>query len=152
MSQHFSTDERGVIRPCPQCGAANRLAYGRMDQEARCGSCKTAFSALNAPVEVTSPAAFSALISQSHLPVVVDFWAAWCGPCRMVAPEFEKAAAQAAGEFVFAKVNTDEQQQIAAQFRIQGIPAFALIKNGHVAATTSGAQPAARLLDWARKN
>jgi len=152
MSQHFTTDERGVIRPCPQCGATNRLIYGRMAEDARCGSCKTPFSALNAPVEITSSAAFSALTSQSPLPVVVDFWAAWCGPCRMMAPEFEKAAAQTAGEFVFAKVNTDEQQEIAAQFRIQGIPAFAVIKNGRVAATTSGAQPAARLLDWVRRN
>lgn len=84
--------------------------------------------------------------------IVIDFWAAWCGPCQMMAPEFAKAAALAAGEAIFSKVNTDEQQQIAAQFRIQGIPAFALMRNGKVIAQTSGFQPAARLLAWMRQS
>ena len=151
MNQHLTTDDRGVIRPCPKCGTANRIAYARLADEGRCGSCKTAFPPLNSPVDVTSPAAFSSLVAQSLLPVVVDFWAPWCGPCNMMAPEFAKAATQAAGEVVFAKVNTDEQQQIASQFGIQGIPAFALIKNGQVVAKTSGAQPATQLLDWIRR-
>ncbi|HEY1051991.1 MAG TPA: thioredoxin, partial [Prosthecobacter sp.] len=94
--------------------------------------------------------AFSALIAQSPLPVVIDFWAPWCGPCQMMAPEFAKAAAQAAGEAVFLKVNTDAQPQIAGQFNVQGIPAFALMKNGRKTAETSGFQPAARLLAWMR--
>ncbi|MBK9260668.1 MAG: thioredoxin [Polyangiaceae bacterium] len=151
MSQHLTTDERGVIYPCPHCGTANRIAYARLAQEGRCGSCKTGLPTLNSPIEITGPEAFSGLVSQSPLPVVVDFWASWCGPCRMMAPEFAKAAAQAAGNVVFAKVNTDEQQQIAAQFQIQGIPAFALIKNGRIAAKTSGMQPAAQLLEWIRR-
>jgi len=151
MSQHVSTDDRGVIQTCPKCGTANRLAYSRLAQEGRCGSCKSALPPLNSPVEITGPSAFSNLVSQSPLPVVVDFWAPWCGPCKMMAPEFAKAAAQTAGEVVFAKVNTDEQQQLAAQYRIQGIPAFALLKKGQVVARTSGAQSAAQLLDWIRR-
>lgn len=151
MSQHLTTDERGIIHSCPNCGTANRIAYGRVAQEGRCGSCKKALPTLSTPIEITSDAAFSNLLAQSTLPVVVDFWAPWCGPCRMMAPEFEKAAAQTAGEVVFAKVNTDEQQRIAAQFRIQGIPAFALLKNGQLVAKTEGAQPAAKLLDWIRR-
>ena len=151
MNQHPHTDARGVILACPACGTANRIAHARLDQQGRCGTCKAALPRIGEPVEVTGSDAFSALVSQCPLPVVVDFWAPWCGPCRMMAPEFVKAAAQAAGEAVFTKVNTDEQLQIAAQFRVQGIPAFALIRNGRVTAQTSGFQPAERLLAWMRQ-
>ncbi|HBJ86870.1 MAG TPA: thioredoxin [Verrucomicrobiales bacterium] len=152
MSHHLESDERGIILPCPACGTANRIAYAKVSQQGRCGTCKADLPLVAAPVEMTSPAAFAALISQSPQPVVIDFWAAWCGPCQMMAPEFAKAAAQAAGEALFIKVNTDEQQQIASQFRIQGIPAFALMKNGKVTAQTSGFQPAARLRAWMRQS
>jgi thioredoxin 2 len=152
MSHSLSSDERGIIQSCPACGTANRIAYAKVSQQGRCGTCKADLSLIAAPVEMTSPAAFAALIAQSPLPVVIDFWAAWCGPCQMMAPEFAKAAELAAGEAIFIKVNTDEQQQIAAQFRIQGIPAFALMKNGKVTAQTSGFQPAARLLAWVRQS
>jgi putative thioredoxin len=83
-------------------------------------------------------------------PVLVDFWAPWCGPCQMMAPEFAKAAAKAAGTAILVKVNTDERQDIAGQFRVQGIPAFALIKNGKLVSQTTGFQPAERLLAWMR--
>jgi thioredoxin 2 len=152
MSLHLDSDERGIILPCPACGTANRIAYAKVSQQGRCGTCKADLPLVAAPVEMTSPAGFAVLISQSTLPVVIDFWAAWCGPCQMMAPEFAKAAAQAAGEALFIKVNADEQQQIASQFRIQGIPAFALMKNGRVTAQTSGFQPAARLLTWVRQS
>ena len=152
MSHSLPSDDRGIIQPCPACGTANRIAYAKVSQQGRCGTCKADLPLVAAPVEMTSPAAFAALISQSPLPVVIDFWAAWCGPCQMMAPEFAKAASQATGEALFIKVNTDEQQQIASQFRIQGIPAFALIKNGKLASQTSGFQPAARLLAWMRQS
>ncbi len=151
MSHSLQSDERGIILPCPACGTANRIAYGKVSQQGRCGSCRADLPHVTAPVEVTSPTDFAALISQSSLPVVIDFWAPWCGPCQMMAPEFAKAAAQAAGEAIFVKVNTDEQQQIAGQFRIQGIPAFALIKGGKLVSQTSGFQPADRLLAWMRE-
>ncbi|MDZ4289124.1 MAG: thioredoxin [Prosthecobacter sp.] len=151
MSQTLSSDERGIILPCPGCGTANRIAYSRLDQQGRCGTCKAALPIITIPVEIGSTAAFTALVSQSPLPIVIDFWAPWCGPCQMMAPEFAKAAAQAPGEAVFAKVNTDDQQAIAAQFQIQGIPAFALLRHGKTVAQTSGFQPAARLLAWVRQ-
>jgi thioredoxin 2 len=151
MSHSLSSDERGIILPCPNCGTANRIAYAKVRQQGRCGTCKADLPLVAAPVEMSSAAAFTTLITQSPLPIVIDFWAAWCGPCQMMAPEFAKAAAQAAGEAIFIKVNTDEQQQIASQFRIQGIPAFALIRDGKVTAQTSGFQPAARLLAWMRQ-
>lgn len=152
MPTTLSADDRGIILPCPACGTANRVAYPRLNQqgEGRRGTCKEPLPQVTAPVETDSVSAFSALIAQSPLPVVIDFWAPWCGPCQMMAPEFAKAAAQAAGEAVFLKVNTDAQPQIAGQFNVQGIPAFALMKNGRKTAETSGFQPAARLLAWMR--
>jgi len=151
MSHHLTSDERGIILPCPACGTANRIAYAKAAQRGRCGTCKADLPHIGEPVEVASANDFAALVSQSTLPVVIDFWAPWCGPCQMMAPEFAKAAAQAAGEAIFVKVNTDEQQDIASQFSIQGIPAFALMRNGKVTAQTSGFQPAARLLVWMRQ-
>ncbi|MBK8040542.1 MAG: thioredoxin [Verrucomicrobiaceae bacterium] len=152
MSQHLESDARGIILPCPACGTANRIAYAKAASQGRCGTCKADLPLVSAPVEISDIEAFTALVSQSPIPVVIDFWAPWCGPCQMMAPEFAKAAAQAAGEALFVKVNTDEQQQIAGQFRIQGIPAFALIRDGKVTAQTSGFQPAARLLAWLRQS
>ncbi len=151
MSAHLESDPRGVIQSCPGCGTANRIAYARLGQQGRCGTCKEDLPRVAEPVEVTDLQAFAALLSQSPLPVVIDFWAPWCGPCQMMAPEFAKAAAQAAGEAVFVKVNTDEQPEIAGQFRVQGIPAFALVRQGRLTAQSSGFQPAARLLAWMRQ-
>ncbi len=152
MSHHLESDARGIILPCPSCGTANRIAYAKAASQGRCGTCKADLPLVAAPVEISDIEAFTALISQSPLPVVIDFWAAWCGPCQMMAPEFAKAAAQAAGEALFVKVNTDEQPQISGQFRIQGIPAFALIRDGKVTAQTSGFQPSPRLLSWLRQS
>jgi thioredoxin 2 len=151
MSAHLEADPRGVIQCCPGCGTANRIAYARLGQQGRCGTCKADLPPVAGPVEAADIQAFAALLSQSSLPVVIDFWAPWCGPCQMMAPEFAKAAAQAAGEALFVKVNTDEQPEIAGQFRVQGIPAFALVRQGRLVAQSSGFQPAARLLAWMRQ-
>jgi thioredoxin 2 len=150
MSASLASDHRGLLLPCPACGTVNRIGFAKLDSQGHCGSCRAILPKIAAPADAFDPAAFAALIAQSPLPVVVDFWAPWCGPCQMMAPEFAKAAALAAGEALFLKVNTDEQPEITAQFRIQGIPAFALIRQGRLAAQTSGFQPAARLIDWLR--
>lgn len=150
MSHSLFSDTRGLILPCPACGTSSRIAYANLDKAGRCGSCKADLPKPSAPIIVDDPAAFQAMISASPLPIVIDFWAPWCGPCKMMAPEFAKAAALAAGEAIFAKVNTDEQQAIASQFRIQGIPAFALLKSGKLVAQTAGFQLAAKLIEWMR--
>jgi len=90
-------DNRGVIVTCPSCGQQNRHAYARLADPVRCGQCKRDLSAPNAPIEVGSSSDFDQLVGASAIPVVVDYWAPWCGPCRMVAPELEKVAARQAG-------------------------------------------------------
>lgn len=149
MSTTLSSDSRGIILPCPACDSANRIAYARLGQKGRCGTCKAELPFPALPVDVTSEEAFTNLIAQSALPVVVDFWATWCGPCQMMAPQFGEAAAQASGRAVLAKVNTEKLPGISKTQRIQGIPAFILYKGGSEAARTTGFQPAERLLTWA---
>jgi thioredoxin 2 len=136
------TDARGVIVECATCGQKNRIAFGRLASSTRCGNCKTPLAAPSKPIDVTSTAAFDELIADSPLPVVVDFWAPWCGPCHMVAPEFEKVASTYAGRLLFAKVNTEGLQDLAARYRILSIPTLAIFKGGRQLASETGARPA----------
>ena len=108
MAGTVQLDDRGVIVECAACGKKNRLAYERLGDAVQCGQCKQPLSAPGEPIEVHSTADFDRLIAQSSLPVVVDYWAPWCGPCRMVAPELQKVAARQAGQAIVVKVNTDE--------------------------------------------
>jgi thioredoxin 2 len=129
-------------RSCKSCGAENRIPERMLDKRARCGACKAPLAPEDAPVEVTDVAAFEALVGDSPLPVLVDFWAPWCGPCRVVAPELEKLAKVKAGKAVVAKVNTDLVPVVAARFGIQAIPTLVLFRGGKEAKRVSGAMAA----------
>jgi thioredoxin 2 len=136
------TDERGVLLICPKCGRRNRLRYEGLGQTFRCGQCQTKLQSLGEPVAVRRDLAFDALISRSALPVLVDFWAPWCGPCKMVVPELDKIAHETAGRLLVAKVNTEEVPSLAQRSRITAIPTMALFKNGIEVARQAGAMPA----------
>jgi thioredoxin 2 len=142
-ADHPALDTTGVIQACPSCGQRNRLAFGKLDAESRCGKCQTPLGAPAAPVEAPSAAAFDAAVAQVALPIVVDFWAPWCGPCHMVAPELEKVARAAAGRYLVVKVNTDEVPDLGERYGIRSIPTMAVFKGGREIARTSGARPAA---------
>src|SRR5476651_1383963 len=135
-------DDRGIVVPCASCGKNNRLAYEHLGDAARCGECKTALTAPAFPVEMRQTADFDRLIAQSSLPVVVDYWAPWCGPCRMVAPELQKVAAHQAGKAIVVKVNTDELSDLGQRFGIRSIPTLAVFSGGKEIARESGARPA----------
>jgi thioredoxin 2 len=147
----LSLDEKGILVACPSCGKTNRLVYGALGKSTRCGQCKTALNPPSEPIEAPSTSAFDAAISGSSLPIVVDFWAPWCGPCRMVAPELEKVARAAAGEFLVVKVNTDALPDLGERFRVRSIPTMAIFRDGREITRSAGARPANDLLALVRQ-
>jgi thioredoxin 2 len=138
-------DERGLVLACPQCGQRNRLNYDRLGQPFRCGQCHHELTAPGEPVEVPSEGAFDALIKHAAWPILVDFWAPWCGPCKMVAPELAKVANEGPGRWLVAKVNTEELPALAQRFGVSAIPTLALFKAGRELARQAGAMPAAAI-------
>ena len=131
---------------CPACNAVNRIPAARMTDDPKCGKCHQSLF-LGKPLELTS-SNFQTQISRNDIPVVVDFWAEWCGPCKMMAPAFEQAAVQLEPTARLAKLNTEIEQDIAARFRIQSIPTIAIFRNGREIARQAGAVGAADIVRW----
>lgn len=136
-------DDRGLLVACPHCGQTNRVAFERLGAPARCGQCKQALTVGSSPLEVSSTGDFERLVASSSVPVVVDYWAPWCGPCRMVAPELEKVAQRSQGRYLVVKVNTDELNDLGMRHAIRSIPTLAVFANGREVTRTAGARPAA---------
>jgi thioredoxin 2 len=139
----YELDDSGILVTCDACRQRNRLLYGRLGKAVKCGQCKHELTGVAAPVEITATADFDRLIAQSSIPVVVDYWAPWCGPCRMVAPELVKVAARANGRFVVVKVNTDALSDLGERFGIRSIPTLAVFAGGREVSRIAGARPAA---------
>ena len=134
---------------CPQCMAINRIPDNRPAQAAKCGKCGSALFA-GKPVEADA-AMFERQTGRSEVPVLVDVWAPWCGPCRMMAPEFETAAGMLEPGMRLIKLNSDNEQAVAGRLGIRGIPTMLLYRGGSEVARISGAMTSRQIVDWARE-
>ncbi len=137
-----------LLATCPHCGATNRVPAARIDDHPVCGRC--AKPLLDGQVLALGDADFDAVVMATDRPLLVDFWAAWCGPCRMMAPAFAQAAQQLGDGALLVKVDTDANPQLAQRFAIRSIPTLVKIVQGREVARTSGAQPAGAIVQMAR--
>lgn len=135
---------------CPSCLAVNRIPTERLNEQPKCGKCAAGLHE-GLPLDL-NVANFDRFISRNELPVLVDFWASWCGPCKMMAPVFKQLGSELASRVRFAKVETEAEQTLAARYNIRSIPTLVLFKNGVESARMSGALDAAGLKRWLAQN
>ncbi|MCH7345492.1 thioredoxin TrxC [Pelomonas sp. CA6] len=138
-----------MLITCPHCQTRNRVPDERAAQDPSCGRCGRAL--LDGEVLALDEARFDAVLTGSELPVLVDFWAPWCGPCRMMAPQFEAAARALKGQALLVKVNSDEAQGLSARYGIRSIPTLIHFEGGRERQRISGALQAPQILQWLRQ-
>jgi thioredoxin 2 len=136
-----------IVKSCKQCGQKNRVPAQHLADTGRCGACKAALSPAAEPL-VVSPELFDEIIAKARVPVLVDFWASWCGPCRMAAPEVARTSAEMAGQAIVLKVNTEENPELAARYNVRGIPNFAVFHRGHLVQQQAGAVDHTVMENW----
>jgi len=136
-----------VVLACPACGRKNRVPPTHLADEGRCGACRAALPPLDRPLDVDA-ATFDAIVSEAAVPVLVDFWAAWCAPCRAAAPEVARAAERVAGRGLVLKVDTERETSLAARFGVRSIPNFVVLRGGEVRFRQAGLSRAEQLVAW----
>ena len=136
-----------LVRVCSGCGAKNRTPYEHLAHLGHCGACKATLPPMAEPIDADT-VRFDEIVGASPVPVLVDFWAPWCGPCRVAGPQVKKVAQVMAGRAVVLKVNTDQQPALAQRFQVQGIPNFLVLNRGQVVSQQAGLVDAQQMQRW----
>ena len=139
-----------MIRLCPACGKKNRIPAEHLADTGHCGACKGELPPVAEPLDVDG-LSFQEIVASARVPVLVDFWAAWCGPCRTAAPEVKKVAAEMAGRAIVLKVNTESSPALAQQFNVMSIPNFVVLKDGRIVRQQPGLVDHQQMAAWLRQ-